>query len=297
MGDPVWPTTASGLTMTVEQMYTAFYRVALTKTLSSWLLADVVLSMFPETSHFTTMPFQPQLHEYSVTFIVDFNVNRTTDDRADIAVMTSVIKTVFADTLEVAATDIRILSLHTTKDRLGSALSVEIRVADEDTMEKIAKKLESDAPETNKKLLEEVKESEHFVSGATSVTTRTDSIRGTKDTKSVSVNDSTSPVVLIVVIIGVVLFVGAMGFYCYTNNSMQNGEVEAGAMDDGQAAVDGGQGNNQEYLPPPSAPQGMQGGPGMAPASQIVYTSLPRQDAPYPQYYPPQYDVYGNRYM
>jgi hypothetical protein len=258
-GDPEWP--GAGITNMLTK-YTADYRPELKSALDPSLLANVVFDAAAETGpKFSMLPFQPTLHEYSVTFMVDFKLTRTTDTHADIIAMKTTIKKVFAVAAGVTETDVRVLSFYDASDASRPALAVEIRVSTEDKMTELGQKLRSDATDIDKDLLKNIKDGDHF-SAAEAVTIRIGTIRGTKDTKTVKISDA-SPVLLIVIIIGSVLFALAVVAYCFTSQKLKKEEVD----------------------PMPTAPNGM--------ASQISYMHVPRQDAAYPQFYQPQVDMYG----
>jgi hypothetical protein len=248
--DPIWPPVG---TTDLHQYYTDFSPVLKLALTTSGTLDGLTMSTVAETSDFTVLPFTPLLHEYSVTAIVDFNVNRTNNTQADIIVLTTAIKIEFAKALKVPATDVRILSVDLTPSASRPAIAVEIRIPTEDEMMRVAKYLRSTDTTLNADLHKNIKAKNHFADVGV-VEIRRSSVKGTKDTVTVSAKEGTNVGLIIGIVAAVLVVLIVMGVviekYVVHPSGSAKSEQPYSAPADQPVAVMGVPDGGQSYMHP-----------------------------------------------
>jgi hypothetical protein len=248
--DPIWPPVG---TTDLHQFYTDYSAAMKLALVNAGGLDGLVLSTVAETSDFTVMPFTPLLHEYSVTLTVDFNVNRTNSTKDDMAVLTTAIKVEFAKALEVPETDIRILSIDVTLDASRPAIAVEIRIPTDDEMMRVAKYLRSTDITLDADLHKNIKAKNHFADVGV-VTIRRSSVKGTKDTVTVSAKEGTDVGLIIGIIAAILVVLIVMGVviekYVVHPSGSAKPEQPYSAPADQPAGVNGGPAGMQSYMHP-----------------------------------------------
>jgi hypothetical protein len=225
LNDPVFPPSGA---FDVQGMYVSDYRNNITSGLTAFL-ENVELDETCQISPFTTLPFRPALSEFSVTLFVDFKVNRTTnpdDDRVILfaAVVDAVSKTL---NMNMTMTNIRFLSFHDKPDASRPALAVEIRVPTDAEMLRVSKEIGEKSSELNAKLLYNVNASGHF-DVVEFAELRARSIRGTINTRSVSIMGGIGVEFIILIVAGVfgaivLTVIGCASFKCFGGDGILSG--------------------------------------------------------------------------
>jgi hypothetical protein len=273
VGDVVWP---AGRSVDVEiASYADTYRTAITTALMATFLKEVVLDDVANDG-VMTHPFQPTLDEYSVTFVIDYDVIANVTDAVKVVTMVAVTKAVLAGGLAIKETDIRVLSLKhaNSTNSTYTAISFEIRVADIDKMRTLATEIELKSSILTNVATERLRMSGSFET-VESISLRSGSLKGTDHTRSVSVSGGAGMLIILIIFgvcavvgciyVGIMTYLGKPIFFCCGPPGRSETPIAAAAS-------------------PPAT-------------RQIMYEHVPHMEATLAHFYQSQHPAYDRRYM